>query len=103
MSAKVISKQQFDRKSPIRNEMVRQLADERAWFEDSDAKLIGTVFCDRSDNDFNYVILGPDEIGQYRCVHANSCFQTAGDATMEMLSEMTKISMDHQQIYPQGD
>ena len=63
---------------------------ERSWFAD-DKGLIGTVFLDVYDKDWNYAVLAPDAEGVYRWVAGNGGMATQEEAeealTAEMLSQ----------------
>lgn len=60
---------------------------ERSWFAD-DKGLIGTVFLDMSDKDWNYAVLAPDAEGVYRWVAGNGGMGTQEEAEQELTAEM---------------
>ena len=63
---------------------------ERSWFAD-DEGLIGTVFLDVSDKDWNYVVLAPDAEGMYRWVAGNGGMKTQEEAERALTIEMLHL------------
>jgi hypothetical protein len=63
---------------------------ESAWFADDNRKLIGTVFLDHSDKDWNYVVMGPDAHGAYRWVGGGGSLDTQEKAEQALIAEMSK-------------
>jgi hypothetical protein len=61
---------------------------ERSWFAD-DAGLIGTVFLDVLDQDWNFVVLAPDAEGVYRWIAGNGGMNTQEDAELALTVEMS--------------
>ena len=61
---------------------------EKSWFAD-DKGLIGTVFLDVSDQDWNYVVLAPDSGGIYRWVAGDGGMNTQEEAESALIAEMT--------------
>lgn len=62
---------------------------ERSWFAD-DKGLIGTVFLDISDNDWNFAVLAPDSEGVYRWEAGNGGMETQAEAERALIAEMSK-------------
>jgi hypothetical protein len=63
---------------------------ERSWFAD-DKGLLGTVFRDMSENDWNFVVLAPDSEGVYRWVAGNGCMDTQEEAEQSLTAEMSNL------------
>jgi len=73
--------------------MLAMVATEKAWFADSAGEIIGAILFDRSDKDWNYVILGPDDVGDFRWIGGGTSFkdrQTAETAILAAMSEIEK-------------
>ncbi len=103
MAIKTITKQQFDAFGPARSPMVTSIATEKLWFSDDDANIIGTVMLDHSDKDWNYVILGRDENGDFRWIEGDSSFPSQEDGERELKAAMSKIEAAGDTVFPQGD
>jgi hypothetical protein len=63
---------------------------EKAWFADEKG-LLGTVFLDVTDKDWNFAVLGPDEEGVYRWLAGNGGMETQEEAEQELIAEMASI------------
>ena len=63
---------------------------EYAWFADDYRKRIGTVFLDHTDQDWNYVVMGPDAQGAYRRVSGGGSLDTREEAEQALIGEMSK-------------
>jgi hypothetical protein len=62
---------------------------EKSWFAD-DKGLIGTVFLDVSDNDWNFAVLGPDAEGTYRWLSGNGGMDSQEEAEKALTVEMSR-------------
>lgn len=71
--------------------MIEMIAPEQSWFGDGAGNIIGAVLWDRSDNDWNYVILGSDGIGSFRWIDGDSSFKTQGEAETAIIAAMSHI------------
>jgi hypothetical protein len=76
------------------------LATEKEWFGDTKKILLGTVMFEKSDNDWNYVILGRYKNGQHKCIDAGSCFKTQPEARDELVKKMTDLEKAGKTVYP---
>jgi hypothetical protein len=103
MAIKTLSKAQFDAFNPARGPMIGAIATEKAWFADDAGNVIGTVLLDRTDNDWNYVILGRDERGAFRWIQGDSSFETRDRAEQKLIEAMAKIEESGETVFPQGD
>jgi hypothetical protein len=63
---------------------------EKAWFA-NDKGLIGVVFLDISDQDWNYVVLAPDTHKVYRWVTGNGGIDTQEEAEQALTAEMSSV------------
>jgi HJR/Mrr/RecB family endonuclease len=86
-----ISKDDFDRRSPVRTPLVQMLAIEKSWFADSDRNMIGAVIFDKTDKDWNYVVLALHEDGNYRWIDGNSSYPDLALAESKLVERMAAI------------
>lgn len=97
MPIKQISRDEFDSHQPIQNGLVLVVAAEKSWFSNDAGTIIGTVFFDRGDKDWNYVILSDiaehtlEGDGKFRCIHGDSSFPEEVAATTAIVSAMTQF------------
>jgi hypothetical protein len=82
-----ISRVEF-RSHNLANGPVMAPAMERSWFAD-DKGLIGTVFLDVSEQDWNFVVLAPDSEGVYRWVAGDGGMDTQEKAECALTAEMS--------------
>lgn len=94
-----ISRKEFDALGPIRRPMPGGLTQEVAWYRNTDNTRIGTVFLDKTDNDWAWVIQGKHSDG-FRCVDVNSCLPSQEAATEELKAAMEK--RDKEGVSPQS-
>jgi hypothetical protein len=63
---------------------------ERSWFAD-DTGLIGTVFLDVSDQDWNFVVLAPDAEGVYRWATGDGGMRTLEEAERALTAAISNL------------
>ena len=71
--------------------MVEVFATERAWFASGDGEVIGAVLLDHIDKDWNYVILGPDDVGTFRWIDGATSFGTPHEAEKSIEAAIDKL------------
>ena len=99
-----ITERQFDAFCYSRQPLIRVLAQEVAWFEAFNRKILGTVTFDRTDSDFGYVILGRDSRKMFRCLEVSAEFYpTVEQAAASLAACIRKYEFDGHDLYPQGD
>lgn len=79
------------------------LSEEKEWFADENRNIIGTVFRDKIDDDFLFVILGRDERGEFRAFEVSHSFETREEARKQLIKKMTQIFKSGRMLFPQGD
>lgn len=78
-------------------------SEEAEWYADLDENVLGSVILDRTDQDWNYVVLGRDERGLFRWIDGNVNFNEIGDARGDLFEKIEKYSSDRTKVFPQGD
>lgn len=74
--------------------MFHFFVDEREWYSDDAGSTLGVVFRDREDGDWGYVVLKPDEKGEFRCVKVESSIGTIQAARVRVLEEIDRVSRE---------
>lgn len=99
-----ITRRQFDAYCYARQPLIRVLANEVAWFEAFDRKILGTITFDITDSDYGYIVLARDLRKMFRCVEVSPVFsQTPEEAESLLRAAVAKYENDGQEVYPQGD
>lgn len=98
-----ITRQQFDAYCYARRPMIRVIADEVAWYEASDRKILATITCDVTDSDYGFVVLARDARRMFRCIDVDTSFPTIQEAEENLHRVIAKYENDGQETYPQGD
>ncbi len=101
MAIEPITKAGFAALNPAKHPAVEQFATEKAWFADSEKNIIGAILLDHHDKDWNYVVLGRDEEGQFRWIAGHSSFATQEKAEDELTAAMSKIEESGETIFSQ--
>lgn len=73
---------------------------EKAWFASGNNALLGIVIFDRLDSDFNHVVFGRHNNGEYRYVDGQSCFETEAEAQTDLVQKMTELEKTGKTVYP---
>ena len=103
MAINRISQDEFDSYKPARSPMASVMSEETDWYADDAGNVIGTVFRDRTDNDWAYVVMGRDERGNFRCFEIEASIATEGGARDQLRAAMRKVEASGQTEFPQGD
>ena len=101
MAIKAITQQQFDRYSPARTPMIQMIAEEKAWFSDDAMNIIGTILFDKSDMDWNWVMLGRDPKGSFRAIDTEASFKTQEEAEKSLKAAMSKVEASGESVFEQ--
>lgn len=98
-----ITRRQFDAYCYARQPLIRVLANEVAWFEAFDRKILAAVTFDITDSDYGYVILARDLRKMFRCVEVSPEFSATPEQAEELLrAAVKKYEDDGQEVYPQA-
>lgn len=101
MGIERITKAEFIPLSPAKDPEVEQIATEMGWFADTKKNIIGAILLDHHDKDWNYVVLGRDEEGQFRWIAGDSSFATQEKAEGELTAAMSKFEESGETVFPQ--
>ncbi len=62
------------------------------WYADDRKSLIATIFIDKFDKDWSFVILGRDARKIYRCIYTGVSFESIEDAHKELKQKLNEFS-----------
>lgn len=107
-----ISQERFNALCYVRDPLVRGIKPETEsfainkeveWYIDERNILIASIFIDKTDNDWNFIILGRDIRKIYRCIYAGVSFESIDNAREALERKINEFSQEGQEEYPQGD
>ena len=73
---------------------------ETEWYASEDDVILGAVLLDGTDQDWSFVILGRDTLGEFRCIKADACLPDATAARVNLISDMLEIEKTGQKVFP---
>ncbi len=79
------------------------ISKEVEWYTDERSALIATIFIDKFDKDWNFVILGRDARKIYRCIYTAVSFDSIEAARKELKVKLDEFRENGQEKYVQGD
>lgn len=84
-----ISLAEFDSYNPQRDRLIGRVMQEVDWFEDADARIIGTVlYCKVGDNDWGYVAMGEVDNGGFSNIAINLAIESKSEAESQLRTAM---------------
>lgn len=83
--------------------MADALLTEQAWFRDPDEVVIGTTYIDHTDRDWGYILLGRDELGQFRWIDGGASFDSDEEARRNLSAAIDAALETGQVAFAQGD
>ena len=100
MPVKEISREEFDAFGPMRSPGVALIIEETVWFA-ANGSLTGAVTRDRGDDDWGYVVLGPDEAGRFRAIALEHSMASEALAREALLAQMEDLLDAGEKMFPQ--
>lgn len=79
------------------------VAEELAWFEHGNERVLGTLILDKEDGDYGGIIMALDRKGRFRCVSVSPFEQSRRRAEVAMRRAMESVSHLEDAEYYQGD
>lgn len=79
-----------------------RMAVQHGWFMDETQSFLGVLLQDKSDNDWNYVILARDQRFQFRAIEQKDSMPLRMGARMDLQMRMAILLDKAQRIFPQG-
>lgn len=94
---------EFDRFQPSRGPLAEVTTRETVWYANKRSTVIGTVFEDVTDHDYNWVMLGRDEHDVFRSIDVGRCYETQEGAQSALITAMSATTETGPTRFPQGD
>lgn len=89
--------------SYCRQPMTLYVAEEVAWFEHADERVLGLITRDFTDNEFSGTVLARDRKGRYRSVYITQFYSSVRWAKANLRRDLERLSMASDEEYYQGD
>src|SRR4051812_19178924 len=86
-----------------RRPAIRVIAEEVAWFQQADERLLGLINRDRFDNDFGGHVFGRDKKGRFRWIAGTPFKPSPHLARVALLRELERLAGLPEEEYYQGD
>lgn len=77
------------------------MAEQHGWFSDESRSFLGVLLHDKSDDDWNYVILARDQLFQFRAIDTKTCVASRTEARMLLQGQIAQLLSKPQRIFPQ--
>jgi len=95
-----ILRSEFDKLGPWRSPLAEVTTRETVWYANKPNTLIGAVFEDLTDHDYNWVMLGRDEYDTFRFIDVGSCYATQEESQRALMTAMTATTETGQTTFP---
>jgi len=102
MTIRPITSARFEALCFFRNPELKLYAEEREWYSDETENVLGVVLFDKIDFDWNFVILGRDEMERFCAIDQDINFPSADDARKAVHEKMLSHSAAGTRTFPQG-
>jgi hypothetical protein len=99
MELRPIDRQAVQVLCPHRDPILQFFAVEKQWYATDDKRLLGVVIYHRPNNDWAYVVFGPDERGCYRWIAGESNITSQAEATELLQADMGRIADSGQDVF----
>jgi hypothetical protein len=96
-----ITVDEFERYGAARHPMVLELMEELEHYAVLDGWYLGALNRDRADNDFTFVLLGPDSSGAKRWIGGRVSVASIDDARAQLLKALIELAEEGPQVHPQ--
>ena len=100
MNIRSIDRESVQILCPHRDPILQFFAVEKEWFATDDDKLLGVVIYHRPNNDWAYVIFGPNERGCYRWIAGELNLGSQDEASARLHAEMQRIAERDGDFFP---
>ena len=91
MAIEPIDQEDYESRGLARDPMITMFTEEVAWYASTKIALLGSVIYDKTDKDWSYVILAPEEGKEYRWIAGNVSIEDQSTAEAQLFLEMLKI------------
>jgi hypothetical protein len=78
-------------------------AREVEWWADDQERVLGLLLLDAHDEDWSWVVLGRDEVGNFRGIDLETSVSDQDEARTRMQTKLAQYAASGQTVFPQGD
>lgn len=93
MAMRSIRQKEFERLQVERKPMEKLVVEQREWFANESAALLGSVFFDTSESCWGWALLGRDEQGEYRIVRMDGNLAGNAEAREVLRDQMARAEL----------
>lgn len=101
MSFIPISQARFEALTYAKQPIITLFTDEKEWYSDPRSILIGVVIFDRTDSDWNWIVLGRDQNGLFRAIATECSIEDLAAARAGLHHKMEELLSAGQTVHPQ--
>jgi len=98
---KKITVDEFEDHGAARSPIALHFVEELEFYSALDGWYLGVLLRDRSDDDFSFAVLGPDETGSKRWIAGGDSIKHESDARTSMLTKLRSVAAGGRQTHRQ--
>jgi hypothetical protein len=84
---------------PHRDPILQFFAVEKEWFATDDEQFLGAVIFHRTNNDWAYIVFGPDQRGCFRWIAGEANLESREEATEKLQQELCRAHGCGQSVF----
>lgn len=96
-----ITVEEFERCGAARHPIALELMEELEHYAVLDGWYLGALNRDRIDNDYTFVVLGPDPSGSKRWIGGRNSVDSIDEARTELLEFLAELAKTGPRVHPQ--
>jgi hypothetical protein len=101
MVIKKISEEEYNSFEPARGPSASETGEELEWYTTASQNEIGMVVRDKIDDDYLYVVQGPDQSAEFRAIDLEGSIPDRDKAREKLFSSLTKFEKSGDTVFPQ--
>ena len=101
MAVKKITEEEYNSFEPARHPDASRTGEELEWYTTASQNVIGMVVRDTIDDDYLYVVQGPDQSGDFRAIDLGVSISDRDEARQKLISSLTDFEKSGKTIFTQ--
>lgn len=101
MSVKKITEEEYNSFEPARRSGASETGEELEWYTTASQNVIGMVVRDTIDEDYLYVVQGPDQSGDFRAIDLRVSISDRDEARQKLISSLTDFEESGKTVFTQ--
>ena len=101
MAVKKITEEQYNSFEPARGSGASETGEELEWYTTVSKNVIGMVVRDKINDDYLYVVQGPDQSGEFRAIDLEVSISDRDEARKKLISSLTKFEKSGKTVFSQ--